>query len=53
MLYGTTEFGGPANAGFVYRLDPAGRLDMLYSFTGGADGGYSRAGVTPDASGNL
>jgi hypothetical protein len=34
-------------------LDPAGRQDVLYNFTGGTDGGYSRAGVIPDADGNL
>jgi len=52
-LYGTTYDGGPANAGVVYRLDPAGRETVLYSFTGGADGGHPEAGVVRDAHGTF
>jgi uncharacterized repeat protein (TIGR03803 family) len=44
-LYGTTYYGGTANAGVVYKLDPAGQETVLHSFTGGADGGYPHAGV--------
>ena len=52
-LYGTTYYGGTAGAGVVYKLDPAGQETVLYSFTGGADGGSPRAGVIRDAAGNL
>jgi len=37
----------------VYKLDTAGRESVLYTFTGGADGGSPIAGVTRDSAGNL
>ena len=47
-LYGTTVEGGTANAGVVYKVDPtAGHQTVLYSFTGGADGGKSRSRCDP------
>src|ERR1700722_3151032 len=54
-LYGTTFSGG--NGGFkgngtVFKLAPDGTKTTLYSFTGGADGGYPGP-VIIDASGNL
>ena len=52
-LYGTTFAGGAANAGTVYKLDASGSETVLYSFTGGADGGFPYAGVIADSSGNL
>jgi uncharacterized repeat protein (TIGR03803 family) len=52
-LYGTTLYGGASNAGVVYRLDTVGNETVLYSFTGGADGGNPVNGVTLDSSGNL
>ena len=52
-LYGTTGAGGAQNAGVVYKLDRAGQETVLYSFTGGADGGYPHAGVIRDSAGNL
>jgi uncharacterized repeat protein (TIGR03803 family) len=52
-IYGTTYRGGAANAGVVYRVDATGHEKVLYSFTGGADGGHPYAGVIADASGNL
>jgi uncharacterized repeat protein (TIGR03803 family) len=52
-LYGTTYFGGAANAGVVYQLDTSGQETVLYSFTGGADGAHPRAGVIRDCAGNL
>ena len=43
-LYGTTEYGGESGAGVVYMLASNGNETVLYSFTGGADGGIrSRA----------
>ncbi len=54
-LYGTTSFGGSASlpAGTVFKLDPAGKETVLYSFTGGADGNTPGAGVIRDEAGNL
>jgi uncharacterized repeat protein (TIGR03803 family) len=52
-LYGTTAFGGASNAGLVYKVDTSGRETVLYTFAGGADGGYSQAGVVRDSAGNL
>ena len=52
-LYGTTQSGGAANAGVVYKVDSEGNETVLYSFTGGADGGYPDAGVIRDSGGNL
>ena len=52
-LYGTTNSGGASNAGVVFRLDAKGQETVLYSFTGGADGGYPYSGVIRDATGNL
>ena len=52
-LYGTTQRGGAADAGIVYKLDTTDHLTVLYSFTDGADGGYPAAGVVRDSAGNL
>jgi uncharacterized repeat protein (TIGR03803 family) len=52
-LYGTTYNGGASKAGVVYKVSPAGQETVLYTFTGGPDGGNPYAGVTADASGNL
>jgi uncharacterized repeat protein (TIGR03803 family) len=55
-LYGTTEFGGTYNWGAVFELSPSGAgwaVTILYSFTGGADGGHPASGLIMDAAGNL
>ena len=52
-LYGTASSGGAAGSGVVFKLDRRGNETVLYSFTGGADGGYPYAGVTEDWAGNL
>lgn len=52
-LYGTTQNGGPDNAGTVFKVDPTGKKTVLYSFTGSTDGAYPMAGVVLDAKGNL
>jgi uncharacterized repeat protein (TIGR03803 family) len=52
-LYGTTQNGGPNNAGTVFKIDPTGKKTVLYSFTGSADGANPMAGVVLDAKGNL
>jgi uncharacterized repeat protein (TIGR03803 family) len=45
-LFGTTYAGGSANSGtvFYYNLK-AGKEDVVYTFTGGADGAYPTAGL--------
>ncbi|MGC9946834.1 MAG: choice-of-anchor tandem repeat GloVer-containing protein [Bryobacteraceae bacterium] len=52
-LYGTTTNGGAANYGTVYKLDTTGHETVLYSFTGGTDGGAPYASVVLDPAGNL
>jgi uncharacterized repeat protein (TIGR03803 family) len=52
-LYGTTQYGGASGAGVVFKVDKSGNETVLYSFTGGADGGNPAAGVIRDPSGNL
>lgn len=52
-FYSTTNQGGPANAGVVFKLDSAGQQKVLYSFTGGADGGSPYGGVARDSAGSL
>ncbi len=52
-LYGTTASGGAYNAGAVFRLDRTGHEIVLYSFTGGTDGGYPETGLLRDSAGSL
>jgi len=57
-LYGTTNFGGGDDQGVVFKLAPNPKgtwtESVLYSFTGGADGGFpDEAGVIFDAAGDL
>ena len=55
-LYGTSVLGGEFGGGTVWQLSPVGDSwvhTVLYSFTGGADGGEPYKGVTLDANGNL
>jgi uncharacterized repeat protein (TIGR03803 family) len=58
-LYGTTGLGGEAGGcygygcGIVFKLDPAGKETVLYTFKGGADGGYPSGPIVRDAAGNL
>ena len=52
-LYSTTQGGGASQAGVVFKVDPSGHETVLYSFTGGADGGYPLAGVIRDSAGNF
>jgi uncharacterized repeat protein (TIGR03803 family) len=51
-LYGTTEMGGAAGAGTVFKLDASGVETVLYSF-GGPDGETPQASLVRDAAGNL
>jgi uncharacterized repeat protein (TIGR03803 family) len=52
-LNGTTLFGGSSGAGVVFRISGAGHESVLYSFTGGADGGNPFYGLIQDSAGNL
>src|SRR4030081_3305950 len=55
-LYGTSVQGGDFGGGTVFQLAPSGNgwtHTVLYSFTGGADGGEPYKGVTLDSQGNL
>ena len=52
-LYGTTTAGGPSGQGTVFKVDPSGSETVLYSFTGGTDGGFPEAGLVRDEKGNF
>src|SRR6266508_2817409 len=55
-IYGTTVLGGDIGGGTVFKLSstPSGwEHTVLYSFTGGSDGGEPYKGVTVDREGNL
>jgi uncharacterized repeat protein (TIGR03803 family) len=57
-LYGVTEFGGKSCAlgvggcGTVFSITPGGKEKVLYSFGGGSDGAFPRAGLI-DVKGTL
>jgi uncharacterized repeat protein (TIGR03803 family) len=55
-LYGTTQYGGPANLGAVFKLSPRGgghwKQSTVYWFSGG-DGIEPQASLLSDSSGNL
>ena len=52
-LYGTTGAGGASNAGTVFKLATTNKETVLYSFSGGTDGGLPLAGLVQDTAGNL
>ena len=56
-LYGTTRFGGRGNSGTVFKLTPGAKnkwtYNMLYSFTGAADGAQPTGALVFDNAGNL
>ena len=52
-LYGATAFGGTHGQGTVFKLTPSNQEKVLYSFTGGADGGSPLDGLAMDPQGNL
>jgi uncharacterized repeat protein (TIGR03803 family) len=60
ILYGTTALGGASGGcggggcGVVFNLDPTtGKETVLYTFTGGADGGQPTAGLIRDSAGSF
>jgi uncharacterized repeat protein (TIGR03803 family) len=52
-LYGATFLGGGSGKGVVFKLDPTGHETVLWSFTGGADGGNPNSSLVLDSDGNL
>jgi uncharacterized repeat protein (TIGR03803 family) len=52
-LYGTTQIGGTANAGTIFKVDPAGNESVLFSFTQQAQGADPESGLVIDSAGNL
>ena len=52
-FYGTTYEGGAYGHGTVLSLSPLGAVTMLYSFTGGEDGGHPAAGLIQAGDGNF
>ena len=52
-LYGTTNQGGSADQGTVFKLAPDGTESVLHTFTGGSDGGFPQANLIIDKQGNL
>jgi uncharacterized repeat protein (TIGR03803 family) len=51
-LYGAAQ-GSTANRGTIFKLDTAGNLTVLHSFTGGQEGQNPWAGVIRDSEGNF
>ncbi len=52
-FYGTTQLGGTAGLGTVFKLDSTDRETVLYQFAGTPDGAYPYGGLVRDQSGNL
>lgn len=55
-IFGTTEYYGASNFGTVFELTPSGTgysERTLYTFSGGADGGYPAGGLIAGANGVL
>ena len=52
-FYGTTQGGGMYGQGTIYRVNSAGSLTNLYSFTGTGDGAYPQAGLVRGSDGNF
>ena len=60
-LFGTASFGGDRDCtvggvpgcGVVFKLNAKGKLTVLHTFSGGADGGSPNTGLARDSAGNL
>lgn len=56
-LYGTAGYGtlsgGSQGHGVVFELEPSGQETVLYTFTGGTDGGGPSGGLSMDSAENL
>jgi uncharacterized repeat protein (TIGR03803 family) len=53
FFYGTTGTNGSGGSGTVYSITPGGSVNVLYSFTGGDDGGNPYAGLVTGTDGNF
>lgn len=53
QIYGTTKDGGAFGGGTVFRLDASGNIQILHSFTGGADGDLPLCRLCPGEDGFL
>ena len=51
--YGTTNNGGSANSGTVFKITPSGVETLLYTFSGGSDGGNPQNGLIQGSDGNF
>jgi uncharacterized repeat protein (TIGR03803 family) len=52
-FYGTTNGGGTSGSGTIFEVTPAGVETVLYSFTGGNDGGNPWGGLIQGTDGNF
>lgn len=52
-LYGTTEFGGPSDAGVIWKLTADGTYSVLHAFDGSIDGQQPRWRMIRDTLGNF
>ena len=52
-LYGTTGLGGAFGQGVIFKITPSGQESVLYSFTGGSDGGQPWGRLLRDSQGNF
>src|SRR3979490_2519903 len=52
-MYGTTSQGGAFGAGTIFQITSGGTFIVLYTFTGGADGGFPYAGLIQGADGRF
>jgi uncharacterized repeat protein (TIGR03803 family) len=52
-FYGATEFGGPTEAGTVFKITPSGTLTTLYTFPDFSDGCNPAAGLALGLDGNF
>jgi uncharacterized repeat protein (TIGR03803 family) len=52
-LYGAAEEGGAHGQGTIFKITKAGKFSVLYSFTGGSDGGQPSTTLLLDSKGNL
>ncbi len=52
-FYGTTKFGGSAGVGTIFQVTAAGTEKILYTFTGGVDGGRPVSALIQASDGNF
>jgi uncharacterized repeat protein (TIGR03803 family) len=52
-FYGTSQFGGSNFSGTIFEVTPSGAETVLYSFSGGNDGGLPIAALTLGSDGTL